>query len=245
MEIITLAVTIATLVLTKAFTNTSEDLDKKVEEEGENLYSLLQNRFPSTADDIKLAQKQPVDERHKKLAKDLQKAANEDREVAISTETLARLLITSQPQIIISQPYNKFINIDTINDFRDADITGFAGEAKNPTVIINSSEKGDREQSSPDPKEESSESPKYSRSLPALSELEGLDDLILRRGTIEKSLFSLDNWNNWELQQAIEKSKAATPPKPTTQWDKAKREQQIEDEQLYQGIEYHDFNQMY
>ncbi len=100
MEPVTLtAAAIATLVITKAFEKNGEKLGEKALEEGGKLLVLLKRKEPSTANDIELAQTQPLDYDQASLVEQVEKAAKKDDEIAQAVEALADA-VKSQPSII-------------------------------------------------------------------------------------------------------------------------------------------------
>ncbi|NEU75918.1 hypothetical protein PI95_026000 [Hassallia byssoidea VB512170] len=94
------AAAIATLVITKAFEKTGEIIGEKTWQEGEKLLALLKEKEPSTANDIQLAQQQPLDYGQADLiGQQVEQAANKHPEIRQAVEAVADT-VKSQPSII-------------------------------------------------------------------------------------------------------------------------------------------------
>jgi hypothetical protein len=85
------AAAIATLVVTKAFEKTGEVIGEKALEQGGKLVRLLKDKFPNTATAIERAEQQPLNYGEALLiSKDVELAANSDREIAETVDAVAK-----------------------------------------------------------------------------------------------------------------------------------------------------------
>lgn len=84
------AAAIASLVLAEAFEKTGEKIDEKVREQGDKLWHLLKDRFPTKANMIELANKEPLNgDRVANIEQELEEASKADPEVAQTVQAIA------------------------------------------------------------------------------------------------------------------------------------------------------------
>lgn len=87
------AAAIASLVLAKAFEKTGEKIDEKVREQGDQLWHLLKDRFPTKANMIEVANQEPLNgDRVADIEQELEAASKADPEIAQTVQTLANTI---------------------------------------------------------------------------------------------------------------------------------------------------------
>ena len=87
------AAAIASLVLAKAFEKTGEKIDEKVREQGDQLWHLLKDRFPTKANMIEVANQEPLNgDRVADIEQELEAASKADPEIAQTVQILANTI---------------------------------------------------------------------------------------------------------------------------------------------------------
>lgn len=89
---------IATLVLTNAVEKTGEPIAGQLLEQRHKLWHLLQDRFPTTANEIELTEQQPLNgNQAARITQHIEEVAKTDSEVAKSVQAIADT-VQSQPK---------------------------------------------------------------------------------------------------------------------------------------------------